>query len=439
MHWPSYYPGSTNGASYTPGYPKANHYNKGGQKRGFSSAFEKPTTQPPRVAAPPAVPSFGVPLPAKPPKPTDSPRKAPKKKKRKTNQLGLTPKTEEHESSAEEDDADEESRLAGAQSGGSVQVTFRGQTSVLNTTADIQAWIAERRKRFPTQARVEEKKKAEEEARKEKERQREEARSKKEVELREQQAKASRKDETMSSPADAVLKAKAKADKLRKKLMKEEKRLQKAEADAERARQQQQPPPSQTEESSSSTLPIPLPAQKTVETGEGSLSSILDVDSASSSEDSDDSEDDNDDDGAPEEMTSRRQAPDRVAPPAREGSTKNSRPCRDFLRKGKCPRGARCRFSHEPRAKARQQQPSQPATARRGLYQMVFSRLFFVPFFVPLLCVKLNNLTFPSSLHKKLNRETARPCRPFPGWGRRGCWTPLMVRLRLCRDSITSK
>lgn len=35
-----------------------------------------------------------------------------KKKKRKTNTLGLTPHTEEYEDSEEEDDADEESRLA---------------------------------------------------------------------------------------------------------------------------------------------------------------------------------------------------------------------------------------------------------------------------------------------------------------------------------------
>ena len=37
-----------------------------------------------------------------------------KKKKRKTNTLGLTPYTEEYEDSEEEDDADEESRLAAA-------------------------------------------------------------------------------------------------------------------------------------------------------------------------------------------------------------------------------------------------------------------------------------------------------------------------------------
>lgn len=60
----------------------------------------------------PAVPSFGNPLPVKPPAPQEMARR-PKKKKRRHNQLGLTPKTLEHESSEEEEnDVDEETKLA---------------------------------------------------------------------------------------------------------------------------------------------------------------------------------------------------------------------------------------------------------------------------------------------------------------------------------------
>jgi hypothetical protein len=87
-----------------------------GQKRGYGDTFGRPRTQNLRPQASPAVPSFGgpLPLPVKPPVPQDRPSK-PRKKKRKHNQLGLTPKTEEHESSEEEeDDADEEARLAAA-------------------------------------------------------------------------------------------------------------------------------------------------------------------------------------------------------------------------------------------------------------------------------------------------------------------------------------
>ena len=70
----------------------------------------------------PAVPSFGNPLPdnlpSRPPfnpMPGDNVRRPKRKKRRRHNQLGLTPKTEEHESSEEEeDDQDEESKLGAA-------------------------------------------------------------------------------------------------------------------------------------------------------------------------------------------------------------------------------------------------------------------------------------------------------------------------------------
>lgn len=91
-----------------------------GQKRRHGDAFSKPRNHNPRPQAAPAVPSFGapLPLPVKPPVPQEGPRKQ-RKKKRKHNQLGLTPKMEEHESSEEdEDDADEEARLAAAAAGG---------------------------------------------------------------------------------------------------------------------------------------------------------------------------------------------------------------------------------------------------------------------------------------------------------------------------------
>lgn len=62
----------------------------------------------------PAVPSFGNPLPLKPPIPQMEEKKPSKKKKRRVNQLGLTPTNNEHVSSSEEEDVDEESKLATA-------------------------------------------------------------------------------------------------------------------------------------------------------------------------------------------------------------------------------------------------------------------------------------------------------------------------------------
>ena len=90
-----------------------------GQKRGHGEAFGKSQNHNSKPRAAPAVPSFGgpLPLPVKPPAPQDTLRK-PRKKKRKHNQLGLTPKVEEHESSEEEeDDVDEESKLAATVTG----------------------------------------------------------------------------------------------------------------------------------------------------------------------------------------------------------------------------------------------------------------------------------------------------------------------------------
>lgn len=377
MHWGydktgagGFYPGSTTYQNPLPhAHSQGNNYQtQHGHKRRYSSTFEKPTSQGPRPTAPPAVPSFGVPLPAKPPLPAETSRQAQKKKKRKFNQLGLTPKTEEHESSDEEDDVDEESRLASAAGNiaGPLQFTFRGRTSTLNTATDIQSWIEERKKRFPTQARVEEKKKAQEEAKKQKELQREEAR-RKQQELKEQRDQARKeaqeKREMGTDPMDAALKAKAKAEKLRKKLLKEERRLQKAEADAERARlvaeaSQQHPLTNDTNE---------VPAQSnTIDETQSAIS-----ESASS-------EDEDSDDEVPEEMSSRRQGPERVPPPPREGQPKPRKSCRDFQRRGKCPRGNHCRYSHDPPTDGTDK--SRPSVkpgagtkqpAKRGLFQMV--------------------------------------------------------------------
>lgn len=90
-------------------------------KRGTPAALQRPQNSLPRPQAAPAVPSFGIPLPLKPPAPSDSGRNT-KKKKRKHNLLGLTPKADVHESSEEDEDADEEAKLAAAVgAGGSEQ------------------------------------------------------------------------------------------------------------------------------------------------------------------------------------------------------------------------------------------------------------------------------------------------------------------------------
>lgn len=457
-----FYSGAPNGSTPNslshPGYgnvhsnshPGGNNFTKHGHKRAYSSAFEKPTTSAPRTPAPPPVPSFGNPLPAKPPPPVDATRKQPKKKKRRFNQLGLTPKTEEHESSEEEDDADEEARFVSSSSGsgtGPLQFTYKGRTSTLQTPEEIAAWIEERKKRYPTKARIEEKKKAMEEARKQKEMQREEARrQQKEARAQKERAKSERKEQRDEStdPIDAAVKAKLKAEKLRKKLIKEEKRVAKAEADAERARLKaealQQSLAAKSDETgpdasenpggdSSQAADTALPgsdaahpavngtdgvqadgnqetdnnqnglthshatatagAEPSVpsspgasDTSDETSSSGSDLSSSDSDDDSDEDEDDEDDDSAPEEISSRREGPERVPAPSRDSRQKKKGLCRHFARKGRCSRGDRCRFAHEltegGAGKARPgEAKGRGQTAKRGLFQLVRETLFF--------------------------------------------------------------
>ncbi|KAL4902529.1 hypothetical protein BDW74DRAFT_157982 [Aspergillus multicolor] len=359
-----------------------NHHNSPGKhanKRDHASAFGKPHSTAPRVPAPPPVPSFGNPLPSKPPTPADTARKS-KKKKRKHNQLGLTPKTEDHESSEEEDDADEETRLAAGSAGAAaaLQVTYRGRTSNLQSPVDIAAWIAERKKRFPTQAKIEEKKKALEEAKKaskakqEAQRQQREARklatarSKKEHEKKEQPR-------DIVDPADAAAKAKLKAEKLRRKLLKEEKRIAQAEADAERARKREEP-----QEGSTPTANQPDNQISAVhgEQADDDLDSVTSEDSdwtSSSGSDlssSESDESDDDDASPPDQATSRREGPERVAPPARD---EKKRVCRHFARNGRCPRGKTCKFVHEKPERGVKTKPIENK-GRKGLLEALLDR-----------------------------------------------------------------
>ncbi|KAL8948698.1 MAG: hypothetical protein Q9222_005146 [Ikaeria aurantiellina] len=180
-----------------------------------------------RTEVAPAVPSFGNPLPVKPPASLPDTKKQKKKKKRRVNQLGLTPKAEEHVSSSEEEeDIDEELKFAStAQAGAQLEITYKGSTSVLQSSSDIAAWLEERKKKFPTAAR-----KAENQARLQKLKDEREAkwREQKAQKALERQQKALEHAERAKQ--EAAAKSKSKVEKLRQKLLKEERRIAKAEA-----------------------------------------------------------------------------------------------------------------------------------------------------------------------------------------------------------------
>jgi hypothetical protein len=374
----------------------------------------------------------------KPPPAVDatSNRKA-KKRKRKHNQLGLTPQADDHESSEEEGAGDdEESKLAqGASGTAPLQISYKGKTSTLQTQAEIAAWIAERKKKFPTQARVDAKKEAADEAKAT----REAARQQK---IEEQQAK--RKDTrkqseaVITNPPDVGADAQRREE-LRRNLEREQKRIAKAVAEADAARLRlealqkealslnpesehedapvinvepidqdpQAPTPEIKPEAAINVEPavniephdsIPesepgvpaspvkevysesilgskpeTPIQHPTQYGTDGQTDLTNQGSDWTSSGGSDSESgsDSDSDSAPEQESSRRTGPERVPPPPREGKKTI---CRYFARTGQCNRGDQCKFIHESsEAKARpeRKENKEKETRRKGLFQAV--------------------------------------------------------------------
>ncbi|KAL8920176.1 MAG: hypothetical protein Q9208_006422 [Pyrenodesmia sp. 3 TL-2023] len=234
-------PPSRGGPSYRArrgGHPSPNQHSRGrgrGQgsfsRRGNSDAPTTSYAPSRKTQVAPAVPSFGNPLPLKPPTPNVEDKKPGKKKKRRGNQLGLTPRTDEHISSSEEEDTDEELKLAVAAGttgtpGQQLAFKYKGQPSTLQSSSDIASWIEERRKRFPTAAR-----KAESDARLEKTRQEREQKREERKQAFEAEKLFKRQLKTLKNDKQAATeKAKLKVERLRRKLEKEERRIAKAEA-----------------------------------------------------------------------------------------------------------------------------------------------------------------------------------------------------------------
>ncbi|CAD6594404.1 MAG: hypothetical protein ASARMPRED_009365 [Alectoria sarmentosa] len=362
----------------------------------------------------------------------------PKKKKRKYNQLGLTPKAEEHESSeAEEDDADEEARLAAVAADSDqgpqlLQFDYKGRTSTLQSLSDITAWIEERKKRFPTKARaaeIAEGKRLREEQQRATNQVRRDVQEKNRAEVSERQKQKTECERLRkkgdNAPEEAAAKSKRKVEKLRKQLEKEERRIVRAEAKAlkhkvernttvgrpdisalgnenkKRKRSDSDGPGNAKIEDTNlvklklqevagimpdpltplsqptladeerSPLPKALYADGTADQlnssigQEGDGYSLRDMDrsiqdsrvsfsdssSDSSSTDSEDvtsssgsSSDNDSDDEAPDQASIKRTNPERVTPPRR---AKPKQICREFLHKGLCKRGSRCKYLHE--------------------------------------------------------------------------------------------
>lgn len=172
------------GQQYGQQYQQQNVYQSpgfspGAQKRSAQQAFghshKHPMKKPPsapKVPAAPAVPSFGAPIPIPSKSSTTGPPSQPATKKaadkKRVNLFGLAADgtvaeptaadSENEEGEEKEEEVDEEAAFASNISNEPMQVEYNGETYNLNSPAELAAWIAERKRNFPTRQRVEEKK-----------------------------------------------------------------------------------------------------------------------------------------------------------------------------------------------------------------------------------------------------------------------------------------
>ncbi|KAL8746425.1 MAG: hypothetical protein Q9190_001562 [Brigantiaea leucoxantha] len=196
--------------------------------RGRSGRFE-PSRHVRKTEVPPAVPSFGNPLPIKPSYP-QGPAKKLKKKKRTQNLLGLTPKQEEHEPSSEDDEVDEEAQYS-AVSHDQAPMQQQGQTAFLESSSDIAAWVEERKRRYPTKARAEENRERQRKLREEQEQRRNEQKEQQRKAQQDTRSLAKHQHKNIKTKSqDMASKAKLKIERLRSQLEKEERRAARAEA-----------------------------------------------------------------------------------------------------------------------------------------------------------------------------------------------------------------
>lgn len=146
-------PGSSGSSSPPPSYAGQK------RKRDFPRGPQRGPNMP-KVQVAPAVPTFGLPI-SLPPKPSFSNNGVitqDTKKPHASNQLGLTPATEDPEESeddANEEDVGEEFLLADLD--GKLMFEHNGSVSTLNSAAEVKAWIEERKEKWPTKQRMVEK------------------------------------------------------------------------------------------------------------------------------------------------------------------------------------------------------------------------------------------------------------------------------------------
>ncbi len=293
---------------------------------------------------------------------------------KKTNFLGLTPANAERSDS--ENDHDEESRLVNMTSPDNLHFEYKGQTSTLRTQSEIAAWLAERRKRWPTQEKREA---ARKEAEERKLRWEEEKRKRTEAI---QAAKKTRGEDSRNAAvhkgaqklqarlpsaqaagSDAVFVAQSRAEHLRRKALKAQKQLHTMEAKVIEA---------STHNTAEDIRAEPVPEGTNDDSsGQSSDSS----ESSDLSESTSSLESASEAGSAPDESSSRVEVEEIAIKSRKPPAVKRS--CQFFTKHGTCKYGAKCRYSHD--LKQVSSKDSRVKTAgsklkRKGLWQVMVEK-----------------------------------------------------------------
>lgn len=305
--------------------------------------MKKPSSGPKAQVAP-SVPSFDAPLlPAKPPAPLSS--EGGLKPRPQTN-LGLVPSAHDLQDSDPEDDEDEEEEVdeeaaLSALSNGPLSFEFNGELSTLGSSADIAEWIEERKKRWPSKRRVEEKEQEVQSRMQERRRIEQETRAAIAVasggEYQPVERRDFRQQREMKEPAAE--------------------RLAKEDGDSMMEDTQEQ--------SASATQQPDQPAA---------------TDSTANLPNDDQHHSDSDSDAPPEVTSSKPSQPVRIPPPSTASNTHSksgpseAKACISFVNQGRCKFGNKCRYKHDTSASG-----GQDKGKRKTLFQRVSFLLHPIP------------------------------------------------------------
>lgn len=395
--------------------------------------MKKPPSAP-KVQVAPAIPSFGAPiLPRKPPGPISSGGGL---KQQPSTGLGLIPKdyaspenSDEDDDEGEEEDVDEEAALSALQDG-PLSFEFNGELSTLGSAADIAEWIAERRKRWPSKRRVEEK---EQEVLS-----RMEERRRIEQETRAAIASASggeyqpvvredRQPRQMRKPAterQARQKDDSTLEDTQKKLavqMQKVEELQKLLAEKGQAPISAETSEQAVDASHQPTEPMDLDQAPIDQTDQDA--------STEATSPPLDHHSDSDSDAPPDQTSSKLSHPIRVPPPTQplkahsKPPQAEAKPCVSFANQGRCKFGNKCRYKHDA-----------SSAQEKGKRKTLFQRVSFLDYLIRVKGIELL-ICENSLLSRRWMRRISLRCRRSSIWVVLGSLVSMWVLRELVRDS----